>query len=288
MELALDVYFTLRCAAWSRNYLEPFSSVGYVEKKKRFRARFLIELAPLLFTGSVSLVLVGWRQKWWMTAEAVDTEVAVEAAKRAGALSVVAIGLCLGWGFLLNGGLIMWVIYAFMDSKDYEQWRYMLNPKGYWQRFPDRKYTECQENELSERRKRLDKLFEIQYGSSALDNLSREVKKRSIETSLLSIGNAIVGDDRSAIYEDTEFRFFHLVLLFAEHFTILPLQLCIAIGLVQVHDKLDAATFAAMKEVVDAVVVVAFVEIAVGLKTFLWGAAAVGELHKNDKRIGDP
>ena len=201
---------------------------------------------------------------------------------------MVAIGLCLGWGFLLNGGLIMSMIYFFMDEKVYEERRYMFNPKGYWRRFLGRKHDLYQENESSERIEQFDKLYEIQYSSSALDNLSREVKTRSVKTSPLSIGNAIVGDDRSAIYRGTRFRSDHLIYLFAEHFTILPLQLCIAIGLVQVHTKLDAATFAAMKEVVDAVVVVAFVEIAVGLKSFLWGAGAVGKLHENDKRIGDP
>lgn len=76
-------------------------------------------------------------------------------------------------------------------------------------------------------------------------------------------------EDRVRVYSIFNTRIVHMLFLFGEHFTILPLQLCVAIGLIQVHNKLDLETMKAMKEIVDAVVVVAFVEIAVGLKSFL-------------------
>ena len=79
MELFVDVYFTLNCSVRSRLYWVPFSAVGYRKDTGRFKFRVLLEVVPLLLTASVSLVLVGWRQKWWMVAGRVSTTEAVKA-----------------------------------------------------------------------------------------------------------------------------------------------------------------------------------------------------------------
>ena len=93
-----------------------------------------------------------------------------------------------------------------MSDKQYEKIRFMINPKGYWQRFPYREHEDVYElGQSSERRERFDKVYEIQYGSSALEKLSCEDRKRSMETSPLSIGNVIVGGDHFAIYRVTGF-----------------------------------------------------------------------------------
>lgn len=286
MELILDMYFTFECAARSRVDWEPFSSVGYSKDKSRFRIRVLLELMPLLLTGTVSLVLVGWRQKWWMKAEAVSTEIALAAAKKSKALSVGAIMFCFVWGFILTGGLLIFVTFRAVDSKLYKLWYCMPNPKQFWMSHPHLQRSEFIKPD-KERIDDFEKLYQIQFGSRALKDLTDADIMRYLETTPLSVGNAVVGKDKSLVF-DGRTRLEHIVLLVAEHFTILPLQICVAIGLVQVYSKLDVETFAALKELVGAMVVVAMVEIAVGLKSFLWGFGGVGELHENDERIGDP
>lgn len=43
-----------------------------------------------------------------------------------------------------------------------------------------------------------------------------------------------------------------------------------------------------MKDLVDAVIIVALVELAVGFKAFLWGYSYVEVVHNNDRTIGEP
>lgn len=284
MEMMVDLFFTYRCATRSRILWQPFSNVGYTEDNNRFRTRELLELAPLVLTGGVSLVLVGWRQKWWLQAEIVSTEVAIAAAKKSKAFSLSAMVFCFVWGFALTGGILLILCYYSFYFKLYEEWPYVLNPKNYWENYTSQKHPWFAETDI-EREKQFDALYEIQFGAKALENLTQAKKLRCLETTPLSMGNAVAGNDRSKIFHDST-RSNHLVFLFAEHFTILPIQICTAVGLVQLHSKLDMETLAALQELVDAVVVVAMVEIAVGMKTFLWGCGSLSELHENDFKIG--
>ena len=90
-----------------------------------------------------------------------------------------------------------------------------------------------------------------------------------------------------AEYEEAS-RFPYLIVLIVEHFTILPLQCCVVAAVAQLHSNLDIPAYAALKELVDAVIIVALVELAIGFNSFLWGFARVGELHPNDRTSSDP
>lgn len=286
MELLLDLFFTLQCATLSRLYWRPFSSVGHIIDKKRFRASILLELLPLLLTASNSLVLVGWRQKWWMKAKAVSTKVAMAAAKKAAVLTMGAMVFCFCWGFILTGGLLVYFSYGFFQNKWHEQWVFMLKPHKYWERYPDRKFHHNTKTDET-REENFKNLYRVQFGASALQNVTQYRKTRCLETAPLSAGNAVVGREQAEVFH-AHSRFFHMLCLFSEHFTILPLQICVVIGLVQLYAKLDEETYAALKELVDAVIVVAMVEIAVGLKSLLWGCGGSFELHENDMKVSHP
>lgn len=89
--------------------------------------------------------------------------------------------------------------------------------------------------------------------------------------------------------DDHGTHIFHKILLYLVHFAILLLQICVAVGLYQIHSILDQQTFLALKELVDAVIVVAFVEIAIGAKALISGLGDTsGVLHVNDKVADHP
>lgn len=111
----------------------------------------------------------------------------------------------------------------------------------------------------------------------------------------IHFGNVIIGNDVSVCYfqgrrrklyicgKYFSYRVVRLCILLIGHLTILPFQLCVVSAVFLIHDKLDEGTFIAMKELVDAVIVLAAVELAVRLKSFLWGASYVDKIHSYDR-----
>ena len=130
-----------------------------------------------------------------------------------------------------------------------------------------------------------DCLFEYRFGKKC--DFVEEEKNECLQEAPLHVGNAIIRADKWRILGQ-EVREDHLRVLFAEHFTILPLQCCIVAAVVQMDNMLDQLTFDVLKELVDAVVVVALVELAVGFKAYSWGFAYVDEVHNNDRTRGEP
>ena len=206
------------------------------------------------------------------------------AAKQSTALSVAALTVTIIWGILLSGSLLLVLIVLVVTGGMFNQWKGMFNPRNYWLQNPNKRLY-C--GSLPKQSDLYEKLYEIQHGPEALEKLTSEVQRRSMETSPISLGNAIIGDSRSMFYDEYA-RFAQMHIVFAEHFTVAPLQFCVMIGLIQIHSKLDTETIIAMKQLVDAVVVLALVELGIGFKSFLWGSSRDGVLHENDKRIGDP
>ena len=102
LELLLDIWFTLRMAVQSRLNWTPFSGVCWHKKGERAGVRSLFEVVPLLVTAVLSVVLIGWRQRWWWAAVAVGETIARKAASESGGLSNGAFGFCIGWGLLLS------------------------------------------------------------------------------------------------------------------------------------------------------------------------------------------
>lgn len=287
LELLLDVWFTLYLGVRSRIHWLPFSSVGYSGERKGRVWRSLLEVVPIMSTASLSLFLIGWRMRWWFEPKSVLENVAQESSKNCAALSRLWLGTCIGFSFLLSSlSLILICViekYAGKRSSLFlfkESW----NPRKYYEKNPSMSFRNNWEA-LPEDERLCEILFKIKYGRDS--EISEETKKRNLKTTPLHLGNAMIGRDNQEVHVK-EFSGLHVMVLLVEHFTILPLQICIVIAVVKLHDKLDTPTFKALKELAEAVVVVALVEIAVGFKSFLWGFAFVDELHNNDRAIGDP
>ena len=100
LELLIDVWWTIKLGAWSRINWTPFSAVGWHEKGKRKGVKSVLEVVLLLVTAALSLVLIGWRQRWWLMHVAVDAVTAERGAKQSGALSLGALGFSAMWGLL--------------------------------------------------------------------------------------------------------------------------------------------------------------------------------------------
>ena len=61
--LLFDIYYTLNAIAKCRIQWCPFSTTGFIKDKTNFIHSFFPELLLMVPTGSMSLVLIGWRQK---------------------------------------------------------------------------------------------------------------------------------------------------------------------------------------------------------------------------------
>lgn len=129
-------------------------------------------------------------------------------------------------------------------------------------------------------------LHNVQFSAE----ISDEHAKYDANFAPTCIGNVIVGQGQeflikrrfdSASYNST-------FVLVVEHLTILQLQTCIVFALVQIHNKLDRDTLIAFKELVNAVLVVALIELAIGLESWLWGFGHLDKVHENDRAHYEP
>lgn len=288
LELIADLYFTCNLATHSRVRWVPFSSVGWHRSGKNSIFSTLREVFTLSITAGLSLVLVGWRMRWWLVAVAVDRTTAQNALVLSKALSTGAIAFCIAWGLVLSCSLLLLMLY--MEISNYKKsifrkMKWAVNPTAYFKNHPKRNAMDrVPTPELVEKMRHL---LYIEYGEAwahtddHITNLLRHAP--------LHVGNAIVSSDKEIVFsEDDDFRFGHLLFLFVEHFTILPLLCCIVAAVAQLHASLDEQAFVALKELVDAVIIVALVELAIGFKYFLWGCGHVGEIHSRDRTGSDP
>ncbi|PXF49133.1 hypothetical protein BWQ96_01082 [Gracilariopsis chorda] len=100
LELLIDVFFLLRQAYLSRVYWLPFSSIH----GKPFSLSSYAVLFYVCFTTAISLVLVGWRQRWWWRSQLVPTTIAINAAREEMSLRVGVMVFCMVWALLLIAG----------------------------------------------------------------------------------------------------------------------------------------------------------------------------------------
>ncbi len=295
VELLLDILYTVDMAAGSRVYWLPFSSVGDTHNINPFQfyLRFLIEVVPGLLTVGLTVIMVGWRQNWWLNASSMETAVAKAATIKSLALTRDSIAVCFAFGFFFTISVLVSLVQCGSQIQ-FNRWkirRYMFDPRVCWRTYP----TNASAPESESQTKVLYKmLYKMQYGESEFETVSEDEMKICTRTAPLCIGNAIVGGMPNlhrfhrSLMLNFNFRNSHLMFMFAQYFGILPLQICVLVGLLQIHDKMDVETFRSVGALVDAVIVVAFVGIAVGLKSFLWSVGHVNELHDCDRRVGDP
>ena len=304
LELILETWHTLSLAARSRTFWLPLSAVGRNEDGKKWQRVF--ETVIPIFLTILSIYLIGWRQQWWLKAPPVSEAISIQRAKNCTALSVGALGFCFAWGFLLVSvsctGLVFMELFYLIFTPGYARNETMFHilrrsfdpsrwggQNGWWVDPPH----------STEDKDVYDMLYKLEYGnlygdadylkSSYLESMTEETKTSALIRSPPHLRNAIVGVFREQIYHHfgNASKADHFIIVFAEHFTILPLQICVAVGIYQMHDALDGATREALKELVDAVVVVAVVDIAVALKVVIWGFGHNEFVHNNDRPFGE-
>ncbi len=304
LELILETWHTLALASRARAYWCPLSAVGRNEEGKNWQRVF--ETVIPIFLTILSIYLIGWRQQWWLEAPPVSEAISIERAKNCTALSVGALGFCFAWGFLLvsvscTGLVFLELFYTIVkpnwgtNETMFNILRRSFNPSrwrgnnGHWVDAPH----STKDKDV------YDMLYKLEYGkpygdtdylkSSYLEAMDENTKREALLFAPPHVRNAIVGVFREQIYQHfgKAVKADHFTIVFAEHFTILPLQICVAVGIYQMHDALDAATRDALKELVDAVVVVAVVDIAVAFKVVIWGFGHHEFVHNNDRPFGE-
>ncbi len=293
------MYFTLALAALSRVLWVPFSTVG---KKASDKKRYMIfEILPLLATACLSLCLIGWRQRWWWVARAVGYDEAIAAAKRETAPSTGSIAFCIGWGLLLTiGGASYLILNLLLDGIQgntlVQMIRHIFRPNGWLQAADgrsvmiradgkDRSNSTPTPDEIKKESFKILMRLRHVADKGKLKDLQEETILQYLRQAPLHVGNAVVGADQERVRVSNA-GFTHTALLVLENLTIFPLQICIVTAVARLSGKLDTETFRSLKEIADVVIVLALVEIAVGLKNILWGVGGES-LHKFDIPLCD-
>lgn len=285
IEVLNDVWFTLILASASRIRWLPFSSVG---ERKGSRS-VIVELIPLLVTTALSAVLVGWRQRWWWVADSILAEASISAARAELALSNKVLAFCAGWGLFLNCSMTFLFVYV-EKANDFK------SLSNIWTMIVRKRKSEWTNTGVSEDYCRqfyfLKKCAEEQDLNSPIEPVLDSDQKEdweatvSLHTDLsapLHIRNAVFGLDEIEAYNEYLFSgfvnsnfdnssFWRSYLLLCEHFSLIPFQVAVMVAVSRLYDKVDDATFSALKEIVDVVIVIAFVDLAIGLKVLLWGS----------------
>lgn len=285
VEILIDIWFVLKMSVRSRLHWIPFSAIG--RKKKRNA----LEVAPMFLTFIFAVVLIGWRQRWWLASPPVDTLSASLASTGNPALSNGVIGLCMAWSLILSLVLLGFLVFneTSLVIEGYPSLIHELmgsRTPGYFLARHPSSYGMSREPtgvhvglyELS---------HHIEHGEDP--PISDEEKKRNLAIAPLHVGNAVVGPDREAVYDGFgEGRFRYLVVSFVAHCTVLPILICVLAATAQLHGNLDEPTFRALAELVNAVLILTLFELAVGLKTYLWGLGYQKGVHPYDRTADEP
>lgn len=285
-EVILDTWFTLKMGIRSRLHWIPFSSIG------RQKSRPLLSVIPPLLTTALSIVLIGWRQGWWLLSSPVPTNTARNAARSNIALSNGVLAVCMGWCILLAMASVGFIIFNELGLivEGYPSLIQELigsRIPGYFLSRNPSSYKMPRDTTM-EHVRIYEMTHRIEHGRSPM--ISEAEKKRNLAIAPLHVGNAVIGPDRMTVYKGFagEGRIKLLVVLFIEHYTILPVLICTLAATVQLHNKLDAKCHKALAELVNFVLIVSLVQISLQLKTILWGLGFVNQLpvHKNDRMPG--
>lgn len=270
IETAVDVYFTLAVLTKSRVGWMPFSNSGSSNKAW--------EVLPFLLTFSLSASLVGWRLRWWWTGDIICDEIGMAAAAEP-TLKEGVMGFAVGWTVGISG-LVLIIIMLSDCSEDGAN--YIASMPFLWK--PDA-WLERQHGDLKiwYRDSKGDDTLQ-QYVASAVLDGSIEIPETendvflNLERQPLHCGNAIVGKDRELIYEeDRGASRLHKIILIAEHLVVLPLLFVVVIMVARLHSTLDEVTFNAVKQLADGVIIISFLEIAIGIKNVLWSISGVSK-----------
>ena len=274
LQLVVEVYFTLAVVAKSRVLWIPISSIG--QKQHPW------ELIPFLLTFAASFCLVGWKWSWWWVAEPVSTEIAIQAANEEIALQPNVFGFAVGWTVAVSG--MVFIIIFLVDLAE-DGPSYFASIPYLWK--PD-EWILAQEadTKIWNRSGYTGSTLQEYVATAALD-AKVEIPDNVEETfdilskKPLHNGNAIVGNDRElSEREDVSSKYIHKLVLIAEHVIALPLLIISCVIVSRIYNKLDKETFEVVSQLTDNIIIIAFFEIAIGLKNVLWG---VGGTAKHER-----
>ena len=95
---------------------------------------------PLMVTAVLSLVLVGWRQRWWLQYGTVERAIALEATKYNAALSNGALAFCIAWALLLSYAMLAVIADELVGDENGPVHRALVrswNPSAYFAKHPN-------------------------------------------------------------------------------------------------------------------------------------------------------
>lgn len=283
LETLVDVYFTLAVVTKSRVGWLPLSATGSTNTKW--------EVVPFVLTFSLSMSLVGWRLRWWWKSICVSTAVSEIAVSNEPALRIGVMGFAVGWAVGISA--LVFVIIMLADCAE-DGANYVGSIPYLWK--PD-KWIDEQHGDIKVWYRTADQGQSLeQYVASAVLDSSVPLPETenevfvNLERQPLHCGNAIVGSDGKFIKEeDRGASRLHKVILLAEHVVVLPLLIVVVVIISRLHNSLDENTFEVLRQLTDAVIIIAFLEIAIGVKTVLWSFSGVAQKERavpsNDHRI---
>lgn len=274
IETLVNTYFTFAVITKSRVGWMPFSSSGSSNE--------WWEVVPFGVTASLSCALVGWRLRWWWTGVGVAEAEAQAAIENEPALQTSVMGFAVGWAVGISS-LVLIIIFLTDCAEDGA--KYVASLPYLWK--PE-DWLEGQESDIRVWYRTVEVEQGLQQyvaaavldGGLALPKDEQDVVQ-NLERYPLHCGNAIVGTDRDHVNdEDPASSRLHKVILVAEHLVIFPLLVVVAVLLSRLHDSLDCETFDVMRQLADAVIIIAFLEIAIGVKNVLWSISGTSRKER--------
>eukprot|EP00177_Eucheuma_denticulatum_P000792 GFKZ01001437.1.p1 GENE.GFKZ01001437.1~~GFKZ01001437.1.p1 ORF type:complete len:413 (+),score=37.08 GFKZ01001437.1:257-1495(+) len=274
IETLVNTYFTFAVVTKSRIGWMPFSASGSSNE--------WWEVLPFGVTASLSCALVGWRLRWWWTGVGVSGAEAQAAIENEAALEIGVIGFSVGWAVGISS-LVLIIIFLTDCAEDGA--KYVASLPYLWR--PD-DWLQGQQNDIRVwyRTVEVEQGLQQYIAAAVLDgrlDLPKDERDvvQNLERYPLHCGNAIVGTDRDHVNdEDRASSRLHKVILVAEHLVVFPLLVVVVVLLSRLHDSLDCETFEVMRQLADAVTILAFLEIAIGVKNVLWSISGTSRKER--------
>ncbi|CDF32214.1 unnamed protein product [Chondrus crispus] len=283
LETLVDVYFTFAMITTSRVGWMPFSATG--DSKKAW------EVFPFMLTCSLSASLIGWRLRWWWTGNTVASEMAIKSVSDEMALSKGVMGFAVGWTVAVSG--LALIIIMLSDCAE-DGANYIASVPYLWK--PDA-WLNDQHGDIKiwYRNTKGEGSLQQYAATAALDGTVPIPETETdvwlqLEKKPLHCGNAIVGKDQERLNQERRSTSgLHMIILIAEHLVVLPLLFVVVFAVGRLHDTLDCSNFTALKQLADGVIIISFLEVAIGIKNILWSTRGVakGERAKpsSDERL---
>lgn len=279
MQLSLDACFTLDIVAESRVNYRPISV--------RKNDSLAWELLMFFVTLTLSMLLVGWRQRWWWHASPVSSEVAIAKARDEISLSTPVMAIAIGFAFALLGSMFFYAVigellYINSNSSLIRRTRYLFASNRWHNVAPDPEAQKLgprypsptligQYRLIAPFREVRSITDTTQMRDAAYEPSDDEIRL-NLMYEPLRLGNMVVGEDVEEVQKSRHdvWERAYRIFTFTETLVIIPLMVAVVVAVARLHNSLDKAMFEALKELSEVVIVVAFLDLAITLKNILW------------------